>query len=432
LLGKLLIKIIRLIAGFFHFIFKLFFYKQILAKIYYQIFRLKKAYFSQNTPLQLIRNKTIYFFVFGLALLIIINNLLGINRAGAMEVKIPQTVMANLIQDEFSNFAEDELIEETPSMSEIILAGKEKYLDDSCSLEKQTLIINNPQPEENNFLTFNEDSDLLIKPQIINTEELSGGFVPQRTEIVNYTVQTGDTVSVIAQKFNITVNTILWANGLSAFSLIRPGDSLTILPYSGVLHTVKSGETLSKIAKQYGIDEEKILSCNNLGSTLKIGEKIIVPGARKINAVAATKKTSSYTGLAAIKELVKSPGASVSGNKMLWPTVGRRITQYFSWRHTGLDIANKVGTPLYAVDAGVVEFAGWNSNGYGYNVVINHGGGKKTRYAHASKLFVKAGDEVEKGENIAAMGSTGRSTGSHIHFEVIINGVRYNPLNYIK
>jgi len=428
----LLIKIIQLIAGFFHFIFKLLFYKEILAKIYYQTFRLKKTYFSENTPFQLIRDKTVYFFLFGLALLIIISNLLSINRAGAMEVKIPQTVMANLIHDEFSNYAEDELIEETSTLSETLLAGKEKYLDDSCSLEKQDQAVLNPHLEENNFLAFNEESDSLLKPQIIDTDELSGGFVPQRTEIVNYAVQTGDTVSTIAQKFNITVNTILWANNLSAFSLIRPGDNLVILPYSGVLHTIRSGETLSKIAKQYGVEEDKILSCNNLGNTLKIGEKIIVPGGRKITTTAAAPKSTSYTGVAAIKDLVKSPNSSASGNKMLWPTVGRRITQYFSWRHTGLDIANKVGTPLYAADAGVVEFAGWNSNGYGYNVVINHGGGKKTRYAHASKLFVKAGDEVEKGENIAAMGSTGRSTGSHLHFEIIINGSRYNPLNYVK
>ena len=116
---------------------------------------------------------------------------------------------------------------------------------------------------------------------------------------------------------------------------------------------------------------------------------------------------------------------------MKWPTVGHRITQYYSWRHTGLDIANKTGTPLYASEGGTVDYSGW-SNGYGYNVLINHGGGKKTRYAHASKLYVKKGDVVSKGEAIAAMGSTGWSTGPHIHFEVIINGVKKNPLNYIK
>ena len=116
---------------------------------------------------------------------------------------------------------------------------------------------------------------------------------------------------------------------------------------------------------------------------------------------------------------------------MNWPTVGHYITQYFSWRHYGVDIANKVGTPIYASDTGVVEYAGWGK-GYGNQIVIDHGGGKKTRCGHLSKFYCKVGDEVDKGEAIGAMGSTGWSTGSHLHFEVIINGRKVNPLNYVK
>jgi murein DD-endopeptidase MepM/ murein hydrolase activator NlpD len=116
---------------------------------------------------------------------------------------------------------------------------------------------------------------------------------------------------------------------------------------------------------------------------------------------------------------------------MAWPTQGHRITQYYSWRHHGLDIANKTGTPLYSSDAGRVQYAGW-SNGYGNNVIIDHGGGKQTRYAHLSKFYCNTGDSVAKGETIGAMGNTGWSTGPHLHFEVIINGTKYNPLNYIR
>jgi len=116
---------------------------------------------------------------------------------------------------------------------------------------------------------------------------------------------------------------------------------------------------------------------------------------------------------------------------MNWPTVGHYITQYYSWRHQGLDIANKIGTPLYAADAGVIETAGWG-RGYGNQIVINHGGGKKTRYAHLSKFYTKKGQKVDKGEAIGTMGSTGRSTGPHLHFEIIINNIKYNPLNYIR
>ena len=143
------------------------------------------------------------------------------------------------------------------------------------------------------------------------------------------------------------------------------------------------------------------------------------------------KTTKSYTGIEAIKNIVKPAPQKTVANKMAWPTVGNRITQYYSWRHKGLDIANKTGTPLFAADTGTIEFVAW-SNGYGYNIIINHGGGKKTRYAHMSKFYVSKGDSVTKGEAIGEMGSTGWSTGPHIHFEVIINGVKYNPLNYIR
>jgi len=421
-------RVFRLIAGFFRLVFKIFFYK-ILVKIYYQIFRLKKTYAFHKSPFELIKGKTVYFFIFGLCLVLVFINIFSSNKVSAMETKIHKTVMANLIQSEFGSLKTEELIEETSTPGSLMMAGKEKYIDDSCALDKENSLLTNEPLEDLDLLSLNNSGDTILKPKIISTETLGGGVVPQRTEIVYYTVQTGDTVSTIARKFNITINTILWANNLSAFSLIRPGNQLMILPYSGILYTVKSGDTISKIAKTYKIEEDKILSCNDLANGLKAGQKIILPGASKITTVAKTSR--SYTGISAITDLVKAPAASGGSGKMLWPTVGHRITQYYSWRHTGLDIGNKTGTPLYAADDGTVESASWNT-GYGYNVVINHGGGIKTRYAHASKLFVKAGDQVERGENIAAMGSTGWSTGPHIHFEVIINGKKYNPLNYIK
>jgi len=427
LIGILLDKVFRLIAGFFRLFFKIFFYK-ILVKIYYQIFRFKKTYTDPRAPLELIKGKMIYFFVFGLCLILIFSNIISWHKISAVETRIHKTVIANLVQSEFGSLEDEELIEEISTPGSLTMAGKEKYLDDSCSLNKESTLITSEPLEDIDLLALDIEGDIILKPKIISTTALSGGVVPQRTEIIYYTVQIGDTVSTIARKFNITVNTVLWANNLSAFSLIRPGDQLMILPYSGLLYTVKSGDTVSRIAKTYKIEEDKILSCNDLSGGLKAGQKIILPGASKITTVA---KTSSYTGISAITNLVKAPSSSGGSDKMLWPTVGHRITQYYSWRHTGLDIGNKTGTPIYAADAGTVEFAGW-STGYGYNVLINHGGGIKTRYAHASKLFVKSGDRVDRGENIMAMGSTGWSTGPHLHFEVIINGKKYNPLNYIK
>lgn len=423
----------RLLAGSFRWLLGSLFYK-ILAKIYYQIFRWRKIGLIKNSPLELLWKQPVYFFIFTLVIIIFISNLTNTERAGAIEMEIPKAVMSNLVQTEFS-VAPEELIEETATPNSIIAAGKDKYLDNSCALEKQA--ITNPEDsyDLSDSFSFGENNDLVFKPQLIGlTSENAPSETATRQEIVYYTVQNGDTVSTIARHFEITVNTILWANNLSAYSLIRAGDRLTILPYSGILYTVKKGDTLARIAQTYGIELEKIISCNTLGNTINVGQKIIVPGAKKITtSVAQQTSNSSYTGISVIKDLIKSPTTKVSGNKMAWPTVGARITQYFSWRHVGVDIANKVGTPIYAADSGTVILAqsGYNG-GYGNTIVIDHGGGKRTRYGHASKLFVKVGDEVTKGENIAAMGSTGRSTGPHLHFEVLINGARYNPLNYIK
>ena len=119
-------------------------------------------------------------------------------------------------------------------------------------------------------------------------------------------------------------------------------------------------------------------------------------------------------------------------NHLLWPTSGHTITQYYGWQHTGVDIDGDYTSPIYAADDGVVEQAGWNSGGYGLMVFIQHPNGMETRYGHSSKLFVKAGDTVKKGEVIGMIGTTGRSTGTHLHFEVYVNGKRTNPLGYIK
>lgn len=355
-----------------------------------------------------------------------------------METKVQKTVMSNLVKTDFSSVPQEELIEEVNTPGSTITAGMDKYVDDSFALEKQTPIEESDDILPIDSLYFSEENDLVFKPQLITTGTNSEGTEDTnaaRQEIIYYTIKSGDTVSTISRRFGITVNTILWANDLSAYSLLKIGDRLTILPQSGVLYTVKKGDTLAKIAQTHGIELEKIISCNSLGNSISVGQKIIIPGAKKItNTASATKTTrNSYTGISVIKDLIKPPNSKPTGNKMAWPAGGHRITQYFSWRHPGLDIANKVGTPLYAADSGVVIISqGGYNGGYGNTIVIDHGGGKKTRYGHASKLFVKVGERVEKGETIAAMGSTGRSTGPHLHFEVIINGVKYNPLSYIK
>lgn len=266
-----------------------------------------------------------------------------------------------------------------------------------------------------------------------DTEEPEGPIV-KRTETETYTVKEGDTLSVIAKRFGVNVGTILWANDRSATQYIRPGDSLRIPPVSGVLVTVKSGDTLLALANTYGSDVEEIAEANRLNKEqpLPTGAEIVLPGG---SPPYTPPKQSSYSSPTnqANTFVTKPPDASPAAaqGKLLWPTSGRVITQYYGWSHTGLDIDGDYSSPLYAAHDGTVTTAGWNSGGYGLQVVVT-GSGVMTRYAHASKIFVKNGDKVKKGQVIAMMGTTGRSTGTHLHFEVYINGRRVNPLAYIR
>lgn len=291
-----------------------------------------------------------------------------------------------------------------------------------------------------NFRESNkENSNEKVEQSIQNT---SG----DRTEIIEYTVQSGDVIGSIAEKFGVSVRTILWANDLSYTSFIRPGDKLKILPVSGVLHTVKSGDTIGEIANRYDADIEDILEFNNIsrGGNISIDEKLVIPDGEKPNRSTNDQEDTSQTQVAKqeepeqeenkFRQVSAPPSTAQSSNAgYIWPTSVHRITQYFGWRHTGLDIAGPVGTPLYAARPGRVvrSRCGWNG-GYGCYVILDHGDGIRTLYAHASRLLVSTGQRVQQGDVLAKMGSTGRSTGPHIHFEVRVNGSRQNPLKYIR
>ena len=267
-----------------------------------------------------------------------------------------------------------------------------------------------------------------------NAQNISG--TSGRGDIEYYEVQPGDVLGSIAERYGLSVVTILWANDLTSRSYIRPGDRLKILPVDGVVHKVASGDTVSKIAGLYNAEHEKIISFNKLqtgGADIVIGEELIVPGGEK------TQPIRTYTAPASVArafDQVSAPPPSISapaGTGYLWPTSVRRISQYYGVLHTGLDIAGPVGSPLYASRSGRVikSQCGWNG-GYGCYVILDHGGGINTLYGHSSKLLVSVGETVVQGQTIALMGSTGRSTGPHIHFEVRVNGKRTNPLAYIR
>lgn len=260
----------------------------------------------------------------------------------------------------------------------------------------------------------------------------TGDSTAPRTTVETYVVQTGDVLGSIAEKFGVSTETILWANGLRSNSVIKPGDTLTILPVTGVLHTVKGGDSLSKLASTYGVEAETISSFNSIDQVgLNIGEKIVIPGGKQIVAAPiAVRPPASSLPPVTSGPLPSAPSSSVGG--MIWPTDLRIITQrYNGWGHTGIDIDCKDANYNYAAADGVVSYAGWR-NGYGNTVEINHGGGITTRYGHHKSIAVSTGQSVTQGTALGVCGTTGRSTGTHLHFEVMVNGAFQNPLNYIR
>ncbi len=426
IISQLLLFIFKIVQT----IFKFLFYK-ILVRLYYLIFRLKKYEIKEKGVNAFFHQKAIHGLAVFLSITLIFFSLSTKGQANTNAERMKSSIMANAVMDDLEKLNQETLItQESLINMNIEELNTRRYLEDNQFNESLIQL--------NETINVSESFDSLsLNRRYVSLEEFAdttNTAIATRTEIIEYEVQSGDTISAIAQKFNLRVNTILWANNLSAFSLIRPGKQLIILPTDGIIHTVKKNETLGVIANLYGVDNNQISEYNNIvGDMISIDQKLIIPGGQRKAPVPVRQiaQTPVAPKAPTTNTSPSAPASIPSDGKMVWPTQGHRITQYYSWRHTGLDIANKSGTPIYAAESGSIEFAGW-STGYGYNIIINHGSGKKTRYAHMTEMYVKVGQQVSKGAHIAAMGSTGWSTGPHLHFEVIINGTKQNPLNYIR
>ncbi|MEI6378115.1 MAG: peptidoglycan DD-metalloendopeptidase family protein [Candidatus Falkowbacteria bacterium] len=428
------------LAAFFRFLgrivrpfLKFFYYLFILPVYRFYLILSKRAGLSkarrQHFYSVLLANKRlVHVIIMIMTTLLVYRNLTASKNDSSAEEVVGRTMLAKLVTDEF--VSSDTLVEQTRQAP---VKPNYGFADERMVAKLKSA----PYTLEEFPADF--DSELAGgAPTGITTER----SIPTRSEPIDYVVQAGDTLSTIARKFAISVGTVLWENKLAANSYIRPGDKLTILPATGVMHSVKRGESIKSIVAKYDISLDELLSVNRLASDakVKIGQRLMIPGGEPLDngtAVATRPRTTTpvrnTSGNYAPARTVAAQASAhpMAGTKLNWPTEGFRITQYYSWAHNGLDIANKVGTPIYAAAAGTVETAGWNNGGYGNQIVINHGGGMKTRYGHMSALSVHVGDTVTKGQYIGAMGSTGHSTGPHVHFEVMINGRRYNPLNYV-
>ena len=234
--------------------------------------------------------------------------------------------------------------------------------------------------------------------------------------IITYTVQPGDTLSSIALRFGLTLDAVRWSNPEVEYNPddLYPGQVLRLPPLNGIVVEVKEGDTVEKLAKRYNVPPEVIrdYAPNRLRPPyiLTPGTLLIIPGGSKA--------------------INWPPPRAYPGYTYMWPVRGY-ITQPFSKRHNGIDIGTIYGAGVYAARSGRVRVARWDDTGYGNMVIIDHGDGWNTLYAHMKGFLVQPGQWVSQGELIGRAGGTGRATGPHVHFEVRKGRTRYNPMNFL-
>jgi murein DD-endopeptidase MepM/ murein hydrolase activator NlpD len=249
-------------------------------------------------------------------------------------------------------------------------------------------------------------------------------LIPERprTDVIMHTVVAGDTLYALAQKYGLRAETLIWANNMEQNpDLLRLGQKLVVLPINAVYHTVVAKDTIESIAKKYKAKPADIIaykgnSLDPKNPVITVGQKLVVPGGSK---PIPQKFVKVYSGPV-------PANASKGTGRFVWPASGR-ITQGFKPYHRAIDIAGWTGAEIKAADSGYVVESGWSDDGYGNYVVIDHRNGFQTLYAHLSRIFIGAGNSVGKGTVIGTMGSTGRSTGPHLHFEIHQRGIQLNP-----
>jgi len=283
------------------------------------------------------------------------------------------------------------------------------------------------------------------------------GYAPDTTVedgsalIQIYHVKKGDTLSTIASSYHVSMMTLWWANksAMKSKTDLHIGQLLKVPPTNGLVVTVAATDTLDSLAAKYDVAPQGILDINQLTDpTLVVGQVLIIPGALGapiptpkpvVSQASTTSHSSSSTGTRHTSGSSSAGvGGQYTGGRMSWPVVGGNnyISQYYHYGHWAIDIAADYGTTVVAAASGTVIFAGWKSNGGGWQVWISHGGDLYTTYNHMSAITVGAGQSVSRGQQVGRIGQSGDATGPHLHFEVwsgpVWNGgQRMNPLNYL-
>ena len=276
----------------------------------------------------------------------------------------------------------------------------------------------------NNVLASADDDVSFYTMQAEEVRSMRGGAV------TNYQVNEGDTVESIAAQYGLKKETILWENNLKETDQLKTGDQLRILPVDGVRHRVTKGETVVSIGKIYGLEDAAVQAIvdypfndfvNDETFELAVGQYLMVPG--------GIKKQPSQPQATFARVMTPDAGTVSATGSFIWPAAGM-ISQGYSFYHKAIDIAGSGA--ILAADSGVVTASGWDTTGYGNRVIVDHGNGSRTLYAHMKALNVTEGQSVNRGDLLGDMGSTGRSTGTHLHFEVRQDSVLLNPLDYLK
>jgi murein DD-endopeptidase MepM/ murein hydrolase activator NlpD len=271
-----------------------------------------------------------------------------------------------------------------------------------------------------------------------------------RVDVITYTVQQGDTLFEIADKYGIQPETLLWGNFETLKDnphFLKEGQVLNILPVNGTYYQWHDGDSLEGVASSFKVEAQAIIdfagnpfdltTLNTSTFGLQPGLWIVVPGGKRPikdwgppTISRSNPAAARYYGAGSCGEVYEG---AIGNGTFVWPAVSRDISGYtYSGIHPGIDIGGSLGSPIFAVDNGVVVYSGWSDYGYGYMVVVDHGNGFQSAYAHLSAINVGCGQSVFQGSTIGGLGSTGNSSGPHLHFELSINGAKPNPLDYIR
>lgn len=339
----------------------------------------------------------------------------------------------------------------------------QRFMGDNRSVSASTAISNPANKDEESKALLQVDGELLAALDPLPQPPASSDSISRKTtlktiipsrprvNVITYTVATGDNLFLIAQNYGIKPATMLFGNYAALQDnprLLKPDQVLNILPVDGAYHEWKEGDTLDSVAQYYAVDPNAIIDYpGNFIDLTEIsqgniafepGTHLIVPGgSRPIQDWGPPAITRSnpavarYYGEGACGSIYEGV---IGAGTFVWPTTDRTISGFTfdPGVHPAVDIGGAEGNPIYATDSGVVVFAGWSSYGYGYMIVLDHGNGWQSAYAHLSAVGVGCGQSVYQGGQIGGLGNTGNSSGPHLHFELSINGAKVNPLDYIQ